>query len=394
MSEYQYLHFQAIDAPLNDEQLEFMQRQSTRAEVSRWEFTNEYHYGDFRGDAAEMLRRGFDVHLYYANFGIRRLMFRLPAGLPWEKKTFDACCHGGEDDVRQAFQPDTQLGQPGKADVRWMPDKHGAGGILKIDPEADAGYYSEDVWDFGDLTSGLGRIREALQVGDLRPLYVAWLACCGDQDSLEPPVPAGIGELPKEFVAMAKFYEVDEDLLAAAAERSPRLPQQNEAKDSTQKWIAKRNKNELQELVSRLLTPDAAATRAETLAAIRREMGTQPWPVAEPSRTLGELLALAKSVDSQRQQREAAERQQQRENRLAEIVADPNKTLSEVNRLVKLRSTSAYNKAAQCLADLREALGTERGAKKAADAARRLVKENPTLHRLKSELRKQGLISK
>ncbi|HUG69648.1 MAG TPA: hypothetical protein VMM76_17995 [Pirellulaceae bacterium] len=244
------------------------------------------------------------------------------------------------------------------------------------------------------MTSGLGRIREALQIGDLRPLYVAWLACCGDEDAMEPPVPAGLGELPKEFVAMATFYEVDEDLLAAAAERSPQLPKKNEAKDSTQKWIAKRNKNELRELVARLLTPDAAAIRAETLAAVRREMETEPWPVAEPSRTFGELLELAKSVESKRQAREAAERQQRRENRLAEIAADPNKTLAEVKKLVKLRSTSDYKKAAQCLADLREALGTDRGAKKAADAAQRLLKENPTLHRLKSELRKQGLISK
>ncbi len=39
MSEYQYLHFLAIDRPLDDEQLEFMRRQSTRAEVSQWEFS-------------------------------------------------------------------------------------------------------------------------------------------------------------------------------------------------------------------------------------------------------------------------------------------------------------------------------------------------------------------
>ncbi len=29
-------------------------------------------------------------------------------------------------------------------------------------------------------------------------------------------VPAGLGELPKEFVAMVKFHGVDEDLLVAA----------------------------------------------------------------------------------------------------------------------------------------------------------------------------------
>ena len=82
MSEYQYVEFRAIDRPLDDKALAFMQRQSTRAEITRWSFTNEYHFGDFHGNAIEMLRRGYDLHLHYANFGIRKLMFRLPRGLP------------------------------------------------------------------------------------------------------------------------------------------------------------------------------------------------------------------------------------------------------------------------------------------------------------------------
>ncbi len=45
MSEYQYVHFLAVDRPLDDEPLEFMRRQSIRADISRWEFTNEYHFG-------------------------------------------------------------------------------------------------------------------------------------------------------------------------------------------------------------------------------------------------------------------------------------------------------------------------------------------------------------
>ncbi len=62
MSEHQFVHFLAIDRALNDEELDFMGQQSSRAEISRWEFTNEYHYGDFHGNAREMLRRGYDVH--------------------------------------------------------------------------------------------------------------------------------------------------------------------------------------------------------------------------------------------------------------------------------------------------------------------------------------------
>jgi hypothetical protein len=82
MSEYQYVAFRAIDGPVRESNLNYMHKQSSRAEITPWSFENEYHYGDFHGDATEMLRRGYDFHLHYANFGTRRLMLRLPNGLP------------------------------------------------------------------------------------------------------------------------------------------------------------------------------------------------------------------------------------------------------------------------------------------------------------------------
>ena len=54
MSEYQFVHFIAIDRPLDDEQLEFMQQQSTRATVTRREFTNR-----FTTSVAAELKRAF-----------------------------------------------------------------------------------------------------------------------------------------------------------------------------------------------------------------------------------------------------------------------------------------------------------------------------------------------
>jgi hypothetical protein len=82
MIKYQHVSFRAIDGPVSEENLEFMRQQSSRAEITPWSFDNEYHYGDFRSKAAEMLRRGYDFHFHYANFGARKLMIRLPNGLP------------------------------------------------------------------------------------------------------------------------------------------------------------------------------------------------------------------------------------------------------------------------------------------------------------------------
>ena len=82
MSEFQYVGFRAVDAPVSEKNLGYMEDQSSHAQITPWSFESDYHHGDFHGNAPEMLRRGYDVHLHYANFGIRTLLIRLPAGLP------------------------------------------------------------------------------------------------------------------------------------------------------------------------------------------------------------------------------------------------------------------------------------------------------------------------
>ena len=85
MSEYQYVAFRALDAPVTTENLKYMRRQSGHAEITPWSFESVYDFGDFHGNAVGMLQRGYDVHLHYANFGIRSLMLRLPHGFPDSK---------------------------------------------------------------------------------------------------------------------------------------------------------------------------------------------------------------------------------------------------------------------------------------------------------------------
>ncbi len=372
MSEYQYVHFLALDRSLDDQQIEFMRGQSSRAEVTRRDFTNEYHFGDFHGDAREMLRRGYDVHLHYANFGTRRLMIRLPAGLPCDRPTFDA------------FLVEDWL--------VWNADKKGKGGILEIEPEADAGTYDEYVDDPAALLPEIAPVRDLLIGGDLRPLYIAWLACACDEESLEPPVPAGLDKLTPALEAMADFYEVSGDLLVAAEQCSPPLPKATDAGGTLQDWIAKQSKDELRELVRRLLEGDPAATRAETLAQIRDQSGAAAWPMAEPARTLAQLRESAAALRDQRLALEKQAREEARRKRRATIAADPQKVIAEVEKLVKVRSVENYQRAAKQLAELRDALGPDRGPATARAVAEKLRRENPRLRRLVAALRKKELL--
>lgn len=375
MSEYQFVHFLALDRPLNDEQLEFMGQQSSRATITKWEFSNEYHYGDFRGKPEAMLRNGYDVHLHYANYGVRKLMFRLPMGLPYEPQ------------IWAAYQPEYGLD--------WYADKEGRGGILEILPDADAGSYGEEYFHADELLAEIAPVRDLLMAGDLRPLYVAWLACGADDETLEPPVPAGLDQLPPSLRALAEFYELSDSLLAAAAECSPPLPKGSiDSSALTKTWIARQSRDELKLLVERLLTGDIPIVRCETLARIRDEAGATQWPTASPTRTLAQLHATAEAIEKRQMEQEKQTEEKARRKRLAQISADPQKTIAQATDLVSQRSTQSYESAAQLLADLREALGPERGPQQAQAAAEKLRSENPTLKYLVKSLRSHGLIVK
>ena len=90
MSEYQYYEFQAIDRPLGAADREALRKLSTRARITATSFTNTYDWGDFKGDPAKLMERWFDLHLYMANWGSRRLMIRLPARMV-DRDCIDEC---------------------------------------------------------------------------------------------------------------------------------------------------------------------------------------------------------------------------------------------------------------------------------------------------------------
>jgi hypothetical protein len=64
MSEYQYYEFLAIDRPLTEEEMDELRALSTRAAITPVSFTNEYNWGNFKGDPYKLMQRHFDAHVY------------------------------------------------------------------------------------------------------------------------------------------------------------------------------------------------------------------------------------------------------------------------------------------------------------------------------------------
>jgi hypothetical protein len=321
MSEYQFVHFIAIDRPLNDEQLEFMRRQSTRATVTRREFTNEYHFGDFHGQTLEMMRRGFDLHVHFANYGVRQIMIRLPHGFP------------GGNEILEPYLIEY--------DLEWECDAAGPGGVLSIHPESDGGRWDNNFSGLEDLLHELTPVRDMLINGDLRPVYLAWLAC-QPFESPEPPVPAGMGSLPDALHALANFYEINNDLLEAAAEESDSVTEPVEKTLPVQAWFKTMSEQQRLQLLEALLADDSGLVRAETLQSIRKTLKTSAWPVRQTSRTMDDLHRLAEERSQIRVSRENQAKEKQRKKRLDGMAKNPADTVAKVFTMIATKSTAKY----------------------------------------------------
>src|SRR5690348_12889121 len=149
MSEYQRYEFMTIDRPLTRAQLEEVNDLSSHIEASPTHAFIEYHWGDFKHDPIKVLRKYFDGFLYWANWGSPELAFRFPHGvLPA--------------DLIENYDFDEFVTFTRRADYD----------ILDI-------HFSEmeapDRWTNYELSS-LISIRDELMEGDLRSLYIVWLA--------------------------------------------------------------------------------------------------------------------------------------------------------------------------------------------------------------------------
>src|SRR5262249_35458277 len=163
VSEYQYYEFVAVDRPLDQDQMGRLRALSTRATITPTGFVNTYHWGDFCGDPGKLMERYFDGFLYLANWGTHRVMLRLPSRLlPLE--VADRYCIAGP---AQAWASADQV-------------------ILDLSSEHEEGSWEEE--DGAGLLAGIIPVRAELLSGDLRALYLVWLACV-QAEELDPDEP-------------------------------------------------------------------------------------------------------------------------------------------------------------------------------------------------------------
>ncbi|WP_375456631.1 hypothetical protein [uncultured Methylobacterium sp.] len=360
MSEYQYYDFLAVDRPLGEADRKALRALSTRARITASRFTNHYEWGDFKGDPAELVRTWFDLHLYAANWGTRRLMLRLPKRLVDERR-LGAMLRPVADATLAASGDDLIL------DI-----------VREDEDDAFAGWTEADDEGGDDTLGTLVPLRADVLAGDLRLFYLLWLTAveAGDVPPDAPPLP-GLGPLSGPLAALADFLRLDPDLVAAAAERSGAAPGDPPSTEAARAVIAAIPERERIAMLVRVAAGDPHV--ATELRARVRAAGPAEAPAAP--RTAGDLRGRAQAQRRARQRREAeraeAERRRQAEAaetvRRARIDATRRRGAGawrDVEREAERRTASGYHRAAALLADLRT-VAEEAGA--LPDFARRLA---------------------
>jgi hypothetical protein len=357
VSTYQYYEFLALDRPLTPEQQAEVRKTSTRAHIDATRFVNEYHYSDYGGSAERLLTRYYDAHLYFANWGSRQVMLKLP------KKLLDM------DTVEQYW-----------ADIGCAITASGSTVVFDFSRSFDDDEW-DDVWEASAIGTSLGviaGIRTEIVAGDLRGLYLAWLAAYGrwevdeeafppeDEDRLEPPLPAGLATPSAAQRALSDFLRLDQDLFAAAAQASPVRASDGDQSIDFDQALAGLSGRDKDRLLRRVFEGDGEAVRME-LRGRARPSEVQSITDANQRRTVGELLDAAAVHREQRLNRERlaaaaaaeapaadeAKRERiERDRRLRAVARDPEGTWDRIEELVAAMKPREYDEAADLVEDL------------------------------------------
>jgi hypothetical protein len=342
LSEYQYYEFQAIDRPLSEADRQDLRALSTRARITATSFNNYYEWGDFGGDPRKLVERWFDLHLYLANWGVRRLMVRLPKRLI-NRSPLNVFLGG----------------------VDWV-EIWEQGENLIIDAYRDEAEQADSDWDDGSgWLAALTPLRADVLAGDFRLFYLLWLTAVEDEvlgdDETEPL--SGIGPLSGALEAFADFFRIDPDLVQAAAEGDQGATMSSSAMGDVLAAIPEHEKTEF---LSRLVEGDPHVA-AELRARVRTLHAVPPTG----RRTVGELRVRAAAIRRTRQLAEAERREAEQRQKTEEAERARRQRLDGVKRRgidvwrdiedeIERRNASGYERAADLLFDL-QAIAEEQG---------------------------------
>jgi hypothetical protein len=342
MSEYQRYEFMTIDRPLTRAQLDAVNALSSHIEASSTHALIEYHWGDFKHNPIKVLHEFFDGFLYWANWGSPHLAFRFPHGiLPadlldgYDLDEFVTFTRYQDYDIL-----DIQFGEMEGPD-EWME------------------------YELGSLIA----MRDELMEGDLRALYIVWLAAQimiegydeeeneNEEEDWEisvPPVPPGFGTLTAAQYSLAELLQVPQELLVAAGRHSKAVV--SSTGDDVTAWVKLLPPDRQNDYLVRLAHNEPGLSRL--LVRELRELGqdrTRATPLTGEHVTYATLLAESKAIRARLEREKREQEQAARQRHLQDIHDHQDAYWHQVDQAVMRGTGTGYDEAVRVLIELREA---------------------------------------
>ena len=333
MSEYQYYEWQTIDRPLNSMELDAISHLSSHMDtVTSTQAIVTYSWGDFKHDPRQVLLEYFDAHLYMANWGTRRLLFRFP------KSAIDP--RGIRSYCREGF-----LTLELKGDYYILE--------FSLDEEEPDYEWLESEGMLGKLAP----IREQIIQGDYRALYLSWLKSASADDveddaiELEPAIPAGLGKLNSSHQAFMEFFELNPYLVKAAAKASP--PVQPKSNAPLISALAQLSREECETFLRRILDNEPHV-RIDLQKRLELLAGTKPETDGKSQRQAGQLFQEAERLEKESLLRKKAEAEKKRIQELLDLAGREEGTWRWIESLIAQKQAKPYDEATKLLVDLRD----------------------------------------
>lgn len=246
MSEFQAYKFRSVDRLLTREEQDEINSWSSRTRATANGATFTYSYGSFRKNEEKVFREYFDLFLYFANWGTRRLMLKFPIDLV-DFRAMQAY------DINADHAYTTHL-EVSKTVNYVIVEFYWA--------DEEGGYWvEEDDFEVSDFIN----IREAILKGDYSALYLFWLKLAdfkadwdddGEEDeyyndhvdykredyednpdddlypsSKTPPIPSQLRYVGASMQPFLDFLEIDKDLVASAKTVSKEVAKEEAKRD-------------------------------------------------------------------------------------------------------------------------------------------------------------------
>jgi len=375
MSEYQRYEFMTIDRPLTRAQLDEVNDLSSHIEASSTHAVIEYHWGDFKHNPIKVLRKYFDGFLYWANWGTPQLALRFPhAVLPA--------------DLLESYNFDNFVTFTQHPDYDILHIQ--AGEMESPDEMAD--------YELGSLIA----LRDELMEGDLRSLYVLWLAnqpmskSYGtydededneeeeDEDEYEdyeeeedeedeeesrlprsksnhnedaesnpPPVPSAFGALTVAQQELAELFQVPNELVVAAAEHSTAA--EPKTGDNFPAWIRLLSADRRTDFLLRLAQNEPGLSRLFVRELRELGLGKTLAPLPSGERVpYATLLAESKVAKAEIERERRRQEQLAHQRHLQDLYEYRDTYWRQVEREAQRGNSSGYDAATRLLIDLRE----------------------------------------